>query len=44
VFLLDEQRFALSRVLLDKLAEVLEFLFLLEVVVLGVAQVDQAAE
>jgi hypothetical protein len=44
VFLLDEERFALSWVLLDELAEVLEFFFLLEVVVLGVAQVDQAAE
>jgi hypothetical protein len=44
VFLLDEERLALSWVLLDELAEVLEFLFLLEVVVLGVAQVDQAAE
>jgi hypothetical protein len=31
-------------VLLDELAEVLEFLLLLEVVVLGVAQVDQTAE
>ncbi len=44
MFLLDEERLALSWVLLDELAEVLEFLFLLEVVVLGVAQVDQAAE